>query len=241
MKTRFSRVLFAFALLLGFATADGAEPDEITGQVLDAAGKPVEGVSVSPYWISEEGHWTTRTGTRTDADGKFSYKTQYASGRLMTFDTTQEHGAVVKVDAEVAKQPLILTLRPTTLVRGAFTNKGLGYEIEQLFVSFTPQGTTMAVAAHRGAPSLSLRLPPGDYDLSIGGVDCQRMKKSITLPGDMPTFDLGTTDLNPTIIAQHYGKEPPAWSVSDARGVDANVTLSDFKGKWVLLEFWGFW
>jgi hypothetical protein len=94
--------------------------------VLDAAGKPVQGVKVSPFWISEEGRWTTRTGTRTDAEGKFSYKTRYASGRLLTFDATQEHGAVVKVDEEAAKKPLILTLRPTTLVRGAYTNKGLG-------------------------------------------------------------------------------------------------------------------
>ena len=57
----------------------------------------------------------------------------------------------------------------------------------------------------------------------------------------MRTVDLGTTDLKPTIIAQHYGKAPPAWHVTDARGVDPEATLADFKGKWVLLEFWGFW
>jgi len=38
-----------------------------------------------------------------------------------------------------------------------------------------------------------------------------------------------------------YGKEPPAWNVTGARGVSRDVKLSDFKGKWVLLEFWGYW
>ena len=240
MKTRFTRVLVGFVLLFEFA-ADGAEPDEITGEVIDAESKPVTGVKVSPFWISEEGRWTTRTGTRTDAEGEFSFKTRYVSGRLMTFDATQEHGAVVKVDEEAAKKPLILKLRPTTLVRSEYTNKGLGYPIEKLYVSFTPQWTRMAVASHRGAPAFGLRLPPGGYVMTVGGVDCRRMSQRINVTEDMPVLDLGTTDLEPTIIAQHYGKEPPAWTVSDARGVDAKATLSDFKGKWVLLEFWGFW
>jgi hypothetical protein len=235
-------VLFTtLVFLVGQKPAGCAEPGDITGQVLDTAGKPVAGIKVSQSWIAEDGRWTTRTGTRTDAGGRFSYKTQYAGGRLMTFDATQEHGAVVTFDAEGAGKPLILKLRPTTLVRGAFTNKGIGREIEKVYVSFKAQGTRMAVAAHRGAPSFVLRLPPGDYGLSVGGVDCQRMSRNITIPADKGAFDLGTIDLKPTIVAQQYGKKPPAWTVTDARGVDADVTLADFKGKWVLLEFWGYW
>lgn len=241
MKTRFTWFLFGFFLLLGFASSDGAEPDEITGQVLDAAGKPVAGIKVSPSWISEEGRWTTRTGTRTDAEGRFAYKLRYASGRLMAFDATQEHGAVVQVNEETARQPLTLKLRPTIRVRGAYTNNELGYEIEKVYVTFTPAWTRMGVAAHRGKPSFDLRLPAGEYKMTIGGVDCKRTAQSITLAEDKPVLDLGTVNLKATIIAKHYGKAPPAWNVSDARGVDAKATLSDFKGKWVLLEFWGFW
>ena len=241
MNTRFHWVFVGFLLLPGFAAADGADPEEVTGQVLDAAGEPVEGITVAPYWISEEGRWTTRTGKRTDAEGKFLFQARYVSGRLMTLDATQKRGAIVSFDAEAARQPLILKLQPTTLVRSAYTNKGLGYEIEKLYVSFTPRATRMAIAAHRGSPSFGLRLPPGDYDLSVGGVDCQRLSQSVTVAGDMPVLDMGTTDLKPTIIAQHYGKAPPAWTVTEARGVKAKTTLADFKGKWVLLEFWGYW
>ena len=54
-------------------------------------------------------------------------------------------------------------------------------------------------------------------------------------------LDLGTLDLTPTAITRSIGKRLPPWTVTDARGVAKTVTLDDFRGKWVLLEFWGFW
>ena len=120
-------------LLLGIVAgppAKGADPIEITGQVLDAAGKPAAGLRVSSGWISEEGRWMTRKGTRTDAEGNFSFQTRLSSRArsLMAFDATQEHGAVVTLDAEAAEKPIVLKLRPTTLVRAAFASTGLGYD-----------------------------------------------------------------------------------------------------------------
>ena len=35
------------------------------------------------------------------------------------------------------------------------------------------------------------------------------------------------------------GKPAPELSIFDARGVDKNVRLADFRGRWVALEFWG--
>lgn len=54
-------------------------------------------------------------------------------------------------------------------------------------------------------------------------------------------MDLGAIAFQPTIVARHYGKEPPAWNVTAARGLDKTVKLEGFRGKWVLLEFWGYW
>jgi AhpC/TSA family len=39
---------------------------------------------------------------------------------------------------------------------------------------------------------------------------------------------------------KHDGQQPPRWRINHARGVSEDAQLSDFKGKWVLLEFWGF-
>jgi hypothetical protein len=53
--------------------------------------------------------------------------------------------------------------------------------------------------------------------------------------------DLGFVDLKLTPLGRHQGKEPPAWNVTAARGLDPAVKLSDFKGRWLLIEFWGYW
>jgi thiol-disulfide isomerase/thioredoxin len=67
------------------------------------------------------------------------------------------------------------------------------------------------------------------------------MDKELTLAADTPDVDLRTLDLPPTALSKLVGKPPPRWHVTDARGVPKEVQLSDFKGKWVLVEFWGHW
>jgi thiol-disulfide isomerase/thioredoxin len=38
---------------------------------------------------------------------------------------------------------------------------------------------------------------------------------------------------------KHYGEKLPPWHAIDARGVKKDVQISDFKGKWILVYFWG--
>ena len=38
---------------------------------------------------------------------------------------------------------------------------------------------------------------------------------------------------------KHYGEKPPQWHILDARGVPKDAQISDFKGKWLLVYFWG--
>lgn len=38
---------------------------------------------------------------------------------------------------------------------------------------------------------------------------------------------------------KHYGEKLPPWHVVDARGVKKDAQIADFRGKWVLLYFWG--
>ena len=111
-------------------------------------------IKVSPDWISEDGRWTTRTGRPSNHDGRFSFQVRHMSGRLMTLDASREHAAVVTFDTKAAKKPLILKLRPTTLVRAAISNEEPGREIDQVHVSFPPQETRMA-----GAPPTGLARP----------------------------------------------------------------------------------
>ena len=37
------------------------------------------------------------------------------------------------------------------------------------------------------------------------------------------------------------GKPAPAWNITDAKGIEKTAKLSDYKGKWVVIEIWGVW
>lgn len=107
-------------------------------------------------------------------------------------------------------------------------------------------------------------LPPGKYVLDAYGqltadedIDLRVSpdREFIVTPGS-EELDLGVLRLEPCTslhrriqaakrngawgdYQQHYGEPPPQWRVTDARGVSADVHPSDFRGKWLLVEFWG--
>lgn len=109
-----------------------------------------------------------------------------------------------------------------------------------------------------------LSLPPGKYLLDAYGnaTEAEDSRVRVTpvtemnLTTERPLVDLGI--LRPVAYLpprarvakakadgtcfdyqRHYGDAPPPWHVVDARGVSKEATIADFKGKWVLLTFWG--
>jgi thiol-disulfide isomerase/thioredoxin len=107
-----------------------------------------------------------------------------------------------------------------------------------------------------------MALPPGRY--SFNAYTFKGDEKADVVPdpqvvvtGKVPVIDLGILHLSsfkPTITTlkerakaagawsdytKHYGEKPPQWHVVDARGVRKDVQIADFKGKWVLVDFWG--
>lgn len=81
--------------------------------------------------------------------------------------------------------------------------------------------------------------------------------REILVTGKAPEIDVGVLRLSPFVphvttrierakaagtwndYTKHYGERLPPWHVVDARGVKKDVQISDFKGKWVLVYFWG--
>jgi thiol-disulfide isomerase/thioredoxin len=105
-------------------------------------------------------------------------------------------------------------------------------------------------------------LPPGRYLLDayeLANDDSRKLgelETEFVLTGETAEVDLGRLTLLPVKpninerikqsqasgalgdYTKHYGEKAPDWSIVDARGVSENARLSDFKGKWVLLDFW---
>jgi thiol-disulfide isomerase/thioredoxin len=71
----------------------------------------------------------------------------------------------------------------------------------------------------------------------------------VEVPSGKSALDLGVLNValpkDKDGIARDYsqfnGKEPPELAITDARGVPKGVKLADFRGKWVLLDFWAVW
>jgi len=110
-------------------------------------------------------------------------------------------------------------------------------------------------------------LPPGKYILDAYGetvaerdeIDIAvQPKPQIEVTRNSREIDLGILELTPRAkdprrqmiekakahgswgdYTKHVGREPPPWHVVDARGVKKDVQPADFRGKWVLVEFWG--
>jgi thiol-disulfide isomerase/thioredoxin len=108
-----------------------------------------------------------------------------------------------------------------------------------------------------------MSLPPGHYVLNISASrdnfneEANAPNRELLLTGEISEIDLGVLRLSPfkpTIrgrierakavgtwgdYTKHYGEKPPQWHILDARGVSKDAQISDFKGKWLLLYFWG--
>jgi len=115
----------------------------------------------------------------------------------------------------------------------------------------------------------SFLLPPGTYDLAAYSESpSARMpkpheRKAKDAPDDMPDYLSGirievpaTAELDLGVLAVElpkdkdgigrdyslfYGKAPPELAITDVVGVDKAVKLEDFRGKWVLIDFWAVW
>ena len=110
------------------------------------------------------------------------------------------------------------------------------------------------------------RLPPGDYlldayaisDLRSETIDLRAQSGlDLTIDGTTMDVDLGVLkltsappgldDLRTEAMQQgrwndytkHYGKPTPTWHALDARGIGRDATVKDFRGKWLLIDFWG--
>ena len=159
---------------------------------------------------------------------------------MLALDKDRKTGGLIVVEPKEAEKALEIKLAPLVHLHGKFECKELNKRLKWTNVYISSGQARFAMCSSEEA-SFSFWLPPGTYKFWGYGTDIQNLRKDITLKADERDVDLKTIDMQATVIARHKGKAPPAWHVTDARGVKKDVKLSDFKGKWVLLEFWGFW
>ncbi len=231
-----------------FAFAAGKQP--LTGVVVDADGKPVADAIVSGMWDSSAdkhqplGFMSPYESNKTGADGRFNLKmdSEDSAILLMAIDANQQLGGLAVVDPNEPQAALSIRLAPLIEVRGRFSCDELkgGPGWTNVYIAHSPTKRRLLTCEPKD-DKFVFKLPPGKYDFDGYGNNVLGIDRALTLTPDKPVLDLGTIDLRATGIAKNKGKAPPAWNITDARGIPKTVQYSDLKGKWVLLEFWGHW
>ncbi len=161
------------------------------------------------------------------------------------------HGGLSLVERSAANQPLRIELKPLVQVtaeiycpeRGKAPDwcQAVVYPVGGDYRHFTRCGT------YQG--KVSFLLPAGEYEIKADSEDLRPRRVRIKVPTDVEKFDAGVIALelpkgasgSPVDITDFYGKTPPALEITDARGVPKDVKLEDYRGKWVVLEFWAVW
>jgi hypothetical protein len=226
------------------AGAEAQEPVNVRGKVVDGAGKPVAGAAVATFWIADTPPMQPYEATTSDAKGEFALKVNlYGRAQaLLAMDKEHKTGGLAVVEPKSADKPAEIKLGPLVHVHGKFYCKELGKRPSWTNVYMMDLATSARIiqCASKDA-KFSFHLPPGKYQFWGYGSDINNYRKKLTLAVERTDVDLGMIDVPATAVAKHIGKVPPSWTVTDARGAKKNVRLEDYKGKWVFLEFWGYW
>jgi len=248
--SRFSMML----LFLGpaLAACRSFPTKEILGCVLDPTGRPVANTRIGANW---DIHYDPNSGIvgfgstlASDENGRFSGRIRWEErgNVLMVSDSSGNQGALMRMQEGGIEGPITVTLAPLVTVNGELDPKHLSgwrlqpeYAYMNLSVALLPEDEYVADWV-MGYGKFTIKLPPGDYRLVAFG-NAQGFKKTLSLRADRPNLDLGRIELEVPAIERQSGKAPHPWNVTDARGLRKDVKPTDFKGRWLLVEFWTYW
>ena len=243
------RLIFLWLLPLCLCAAAPEGEDDYTaamaGRVVDEAGAPVVGASVSTTWSARrQGNPLplAQEGLVTDENGLFSgelFAWRFPS-TITAYSADGSLAAMAQVEEDGA-ETIELVLRPTVRVSATVTSEELGETPDGAFVS-------LSIDSH---DIVSLDLPDGTFDLLLPQGELSWMVYDTwfsmangeqTLSADSPVVELGVIDLPVAFLAKHVGRTLPEWTVSASRGVPLDGSgLEAHRGKWLLIEFWGYW
>lgn len=250
MKTALGAALL---LMLGSpALSQEIDTYDIRGRVVDAGGEPVANIEVATGWNFQEDSATprwrsgvvARTGTslRTDEEGRFS-GTLYArrpTVAIFALDMKTKVGGIFIFSTSSPGKEYTLKIQPLVRLHGKISIGDSNVKDGTYYIYVTDTRARIAIASFVSKKTdFSFFMPPGDYEISFSAKDVKKVEMEVALTKE--DLNLRAVELSPTNLARHYGKEPPPWTITDARGVKKDVKLSDYKGKWVLIEFWAYW
>jgi hypothetical protein len=223
-------------------------PKTIQGKILVPDGCSVDTLVISSGWFWDPDRKTTYRpwdeGPQEVRNGRIETRFNRDADALFAFDEKNRMGAVQVLKGRPPDGEITLDLKPLVEVQGELVCKNLTPSWAKAEVyAMSTDGREAPVAAYyfengKGR-EVRLLLPPGKYQVLFKGTSAQHRVVPLTIDGKDRIQDMKRIELSPRSI--EGGLIPETWKVTAARGVAKDLKLSDYRGKWVLLEFWGWW
>lgn len=105
----------------------------------------------------------------------------------------------------------------------------------------THEGVRLAHFISKTEAAIKFPLPPGSYNLDTYGKGFHSSYSNFEIQPGQREFDLGTIDHSPTQLALLEGLPAPELVPDLPWKNSPPLKLKEFRGKVVLLEFWGWW
>jgi RNA polymerase sigma factor (sigma-70 family) len=227
-------------------------PKEVTVKVTGPGGEPAAGVTVGGFMSLRENRekkgapsdWHYYDAVKTVADG--TAKVRYEKLRfspLLARDAAKKQMVIEAISpASLTFGEVRVALKPECRVTGSIV-------CEELTKLGKKVGWTNVYLMHGGqrvadcdSPEgkFEFPVPPGTYTLHAYGTDLGAKDVTVTVPAGRQEVTVDPIPLEASKLLLMQGKPAPeltgvvGWSGKE-------VKLADLRGKYVLLEFWGYW
>lgn len=220
------------------------EQFEVAGSVVDEAGRPVSGVIVGVFWqVVKLGGILPVHRALTDAEGRFTLRlhseTYWDAALVLAHDAQGGRAGMARHRHSQSPGPEVIRLGPAGKVRGAIECPAIGEAPQRFQLSVFQKGDRHAIVAWPfGSGAFEIPLPLGAYILGFRSSDFKQCTWNFELSASAPELELRRLEVEPTLLARHFGKAPPDWKVTHAQGIAPETKPADFHGRWVLLAFW---
>ena len=226
-------------------------PVQISGRTVNEKGQPVEGVRIGVWWTFMGDKPATpwpNAGRPSGKNGEFSLTFEYwrEKFRLVAFSRDFKLAGISTFKRAAKIEDVVIRMKPSVTVKGRVRAPAMtrlpwfNFQVQPVldtapFLQIMPGRKTTD-------NSFSLPAPSGFFRWHLYGNSIKPRNGLLMLPPTRCERDLGEIKVKPTFLARHEGKRLPPWRVTETRGLaKGKDQIVDFKGKWVLVEFWGFW
>lgn len=209
---------------------------QITGQVIGVDGKPVQKafLVLQSFGQGAGRNWSERVDC--DKDGRFTYPSDSPLRFIIqAYSPDLKESVIVTNNTQASVKSI--QLKPSSEITLRFSGpeevpKGTVHI--QWFETFgLPWAGDMDSEGR-----VKLWLPQGEYAITVQSDDHDFRQANLKFAAGKQEFEIKGT-ANP--FRKLKGQPAPELTILDTMGISKGVSLKDFRGKHVLLEFWGYW